>query len=104
MDEAEGFFPERRLLAYRRSLRSAEPVPPSTAGQSGSVWGTWWILLLCMGPSYIPMWVSISPRHTSTGSLLPILIFLACALIFAVFGIAVGIYRGLRTEKLFTPE
>lgn len=100
MDEAEGFFPERRLLAYRRSLLSAEPVPASTVRQNGSGWQAWWILLVCMGPSYFAIWVSMSPRQ----ALFKTYFLVTSALIVAVLGISVGIYRGLRTEKPLTPQ
>jgi hypothetical protein len=100
MDDAEGFFPERRLLAYRRSLLSAEPACAATAKNSGSVW---WILLVCIAPSYIPIWVSMYPRYSPHGALRPLLIvgssfLVACALIVCVLGIFVGGYRGLRSQ------
>ena len=38
MDEPEGFFPERELLAYRRSLRQAAPPVAGDAGANGFPW------------------------------------------------------------------
>jgi hypothetical protein len=101
MTESEGFFPERRLLAYRRSLLSAEPTPASPVRQSSSVW---WILVVCLGPSYFSIWVSMSPRLIPNGHLPPILFFgsyllVASVLIVSVLGMFLGIYRGLRMRK-----
>jgi hypothetical protein len=109
MDEPEGFFPERKLLAFRRSLLRADPESGAAARQNSSVWWTWWILLVCMGPSYFSIWVSMYPRHIPDGRLPPILIYgsfflVAGALIVAVLGIFLGIYTGLRTQRLFTLE
>jgi hypothetical protein len=100
MDQAEGFFPERRLLAYRRSLASAQLGPAPTVRQGSSAWSTWWILLICMGPSYLSIWVSMSPRLIADGRPLQLLIFgsyclIACVLIVSVLGMFLGIYRGL---------
>ena len=96
MDEPEGFFPERRLLAYRRSLLTAEPVPAAAATRNNSAW---WLLLLCFGPSYFAIGVSMYPREAPGGHLLPILIFgsyflAACAVLIAALGACLGIYRG----------
>jgi hypothetical protein len=104
MDEAEGFFPERKLLAYRRSLRRVEPVPAAPAGQTSSAW---WIIFMCLGPSFFAIGGSMYPQHAAGGHLPPTLIFgtyllVAVFMMFAVLGICVGIYRGLRTQKLLT--
>jgi hypothetical protein len=104
MDEAEGFFPERRLLAYRRSLLlPADPVPTAAATQQNPAR---WVLLLCMSPAYIPMGMSLSQPHAPGGHLSPSLmadayILVACITLFAVLGVCVGIYRGVRTQRLF---
>ncbi len=93
MDQAEGFFPERELLAYRRSLLAADPTPESAAKQKGSAW---WLLFVCMSPVYMNLFYLERGR--------PILIFgsflVACALVVAV----VGICTGLRTQQLITAE
>lgn len=102
MDEPEGFFPERRLLAYRRSLLlRAEPVAAAAAKQNGSAW---WILLICFWPVYIPIGMSMHPRHAPGGHLPPILIFgsyllVACLMTFAVLGVCIGTYRGLTAAR-----
>lgn len=106
MDEAEGFFPERRLLAYRRSLLQAQPVPAAPARQKGSAW---WILFICMGPSYFATMASMFRRH-STGAVPPVILYLmlascvlmACAVIAVALVLATR--GGLRTQKPFTPE
>jgi hypothetical protein len=102
MDDAEGFFPERRLLAYRRSLLSVEPVSASTAKKSGS---TWWILFVCSSPSYFAIWASTFSRHPPEGRLVPILIygsyFLAAGVLICA---AVGLYRGLRIRRPGTSD
>jgi len=97
MDDAEGFFPERRLLAYRRSLLSAQAVAAPTAKHGGPVW---WILVLCCAPSYLTIGVSMYPRYSPEGALRALLIFgsyflVGCVLIVCVLGILVGAYRGL---------
>jgi len=96
MDEAEGFFPERRLLAYRRSRLRAAPVPTKKHDKSA-----WWIVLVCLVPSYIPIGTSLFAQD---GHLIPILIYplLACGMIVAVAGVCFGTYRGLRTHKRLT--
>jgi hypothetical protein len=100
--DTEGFFPERRRLAYRRSLLSVEPVCGSTAKKSGF---TWWILFVCLSPSYFAIWASMFSRHAAEGRLAPMLIYggyfvAACALICA----AVGFYRGLRLRRPETSD
>jgi hypothetical protein len=95
MDEAEGFFPERRLLAYRRSLLPAEPVPAAAAPQSTSAW---WLLPVCLGPSYLSIGVSLYQRH-STGALPPPIILkliLASCLLAASALIAVAVVHWTR--------
>jgi hypothetical protein len=62
MDEPEGFFPERKLLAYRRSLLPAvseprealkrmllppDPQPAATTGQDSFPWA---VFLCCIMP------------------------------------------------------
>ena len=105
MDGPEGFFPERELLAYRRSLLRAQPAPGATARQSRFLW---WVLPLGMSPVSV-VWLSIHRLDTPHGHLPPTLLFgsallITCALTLAVVGIGVGIYRGLRTLMRCTPE
>lgn len=45
MDEPEGFFPERKLLAYRRSLLPADPEPAAAARQNIGLWAALWVCL-----------------------------------------------------------
>jgi hypothetical protein len=47
MDESGGFFPERELLAYRRSLLRAAPEAAVAARQNRF---PWWVLPLGMSP------------------------------------------------------
>jgi len=98
MEDADGFFPERRLLAYRRSQMRPKPVPPTRTSQNSSAW---WILLVCLVPSYIPIWMSMLPLH---GHLPLTLLYslVACFLIVAVAGVCFGVYMGLRTHKRLT--
>jgi hypothetical protein len=105
VDEPEGFFPERELLAYRRSLLRAQHEPGAAARQNRF---PWWVLPLGMSPVSI-VWLSIQRLDTPHSHLPPTLLFgsallVTCALILAVLGIGVGIYRGLQALMPFTRE
>jgi hypothetical protein len=98
MDEEEGFFPERRLLAYRRSLQAVTPDRAPTANKSSN---TGWLLFVCMTPSYLVIWGSMAARHTLGGHRQAITLFvvLACLLMIPLVGICVGIYRAIRSVQ-----
>jgi hypothetical protein len=96
MDEEDGFFPERRLLAYRRSLQAVTPDRAPTANKSSN---TGWLLFVCMAPSYLAIWGSMGARHTPGGHRLPIIVMLACLLMIPLVGICVGIYRAMRSGQ-----
>jgi hypothetical protein len=96
--DTDGFFPERRLLAYRRSLLAVDPVCESTAKKSSS---DGWLLFACLSSSYISIGASLFARHPPASRPAPTLIYgcyflAACALIC----VAVGLYRGLRIQAL----
>jgi hypothetical protein len=102
MDDTDGFFPQRRLLAYRRSLLAGEPAGESTPKKSSSAG---WLLFACLSPSYIAIGASMFARHPPEGRLAPTLIYgcyflAACSLICA----AVGLYRGLRIRRPETSD
>ena len=103
MDEAGGFFPERKLLAYRRSLLKASSVPGPIAEENSF---PWWIVFVCSSPSYMSfLWGSMYPGHLPRQIKILMLAsvgLMACALI-AVAAI-LWIYKQPRTQKLFTPE
>jgi hypothetical protein len=116
MDEEEGFFPERRLLAYRRSLQAVTPDRAPTANKSSNTgWllfltpdrastankssSTGWLLFICMAPSYLAIWGSMAARHTPGGHRLPIIVMLSCLLMIPLIGICVGIYRAIRSGQ-----
>lgn len=97
MDESKGFFPERELLAYRRSLLRPTPDSGNVARQDRY---PWWVLPLAMLP--VVVGVSLTThRLGARGHLPPSLLFgcwllAACALAVALLGIGIGGWRGLR--------
>ena len=97
MNEPEGFFPQRAVLAARRERVRADPEPASAAKQAQAVW----ILCAC----FSPIWMSslfqvlgafIRPGHVPV-ALYAVMYLLAA---FALGGIAFGIWRGLHLRKL----
>ncbi len=97
MSETEGFFPERELLAYRRSLREAPSEPQPTAKRDRFAW---WLPLVCMSPGFISMWTALPAR----GALLFFVVMIGIVLMIAVLGILFGMRLGWRTEPQSAAE
>jgi hypothetical protein len=92
MDHAEGFFPEREVLALRRQrLLSVEPAQPADARRK-AVWVALAVCFLC------PIWVTGGGVELMKR---PGILLVACYLLagFALAGIAIGLYRALLSGK-----
>ncbi len=92
MDQVEGFFPEREILALRRQQqRPAEPVQPSDSQRKAA----WVVLGACF---LTPVWVA--GWHAGLFKR-PGILLAACYLLagFALIGIVIGLYRALLSGK-----
>jgi hypothetical protein len=102
MDEAEGFFPERKLVAYRRSLLRADPVPESAARRNTV---PWWALLVCLGPSFMSQFYILGESMYRRHSLSPTIVTLTLAGWVLVAGALMAVAfvlwssRGFRTQQ-----
>ncbi|MGH8149616.1 MAG: hypothetical protein ACRETB_06535 [Steroidobacteraceae bacterium] len=94
MDYPEGFFPERWILALRRQqLLPTDPVQPADSRRKAA-----WIAL---GTTFLtPIWIAIwGIGAVKWPGVLLVMCYALAA--FALAGVVIGLYRGLRSRKLF---
>lgn len=102
MDDREGFFPERRILAMRREQEQWLVPPPPPDKSKHAV--LWFALCVTFFLSFFPVAMTMTGMtglKDMTGTVLRPVLLIACygLAAFAVTGVVIGSYRGLRYAK-----